>query len=89
MQKVMETAENRKPNKAFYATVYDRPARLVQVDGVIYVVTDDEVEPFEVEMAPFTCVLGEIGLSDTQEIMDKVVHGGYAKIACRREEGVR
>jgi len=31
--------------KAFYATVYDMPARLVKVDGVIYVVTDDDVEP--------------------------------------------
>lgn len=61
--------------KAFYATVYDLPARLVKVDGVIYVVTDDDVEPFEVEMAPFTCVLGEIGLSECQALMDALQHG--------------
>ena len=46
------------------------PAQLVQVDGVIYVVTDADVEPFAVAMAPFTCVLGEVGLADTQHIMD-------------------
>ena len=85
MQTVPET---RTPNKAFYATVYDLPARLVKVDGIIYVVTDDDVQPFEVEMAPFTCVLGELGVADPQRLMDVVVHGGYAAVACSREEGV-
>jgi hypothetical protein len=59
------------------------PATLVKVDGVIYVVTDEDVEPFEVEMAPFTCVLGEVGLADTQQLMDRM-HGGYAGVACGR-----
>jgi hypothetical protein len=45
--------------KAFYATVYDAPARLVKVDGVIYVVTDDDVQVFEVEIAPFTVGLNK------------------------------
>jgi hypothetical protein len=71
--------------KAFYAHVYDLPATLVKVEGIIYVVTDDDVEPFEVEMAPFTCVLGEIGLSDTQALMDRL-HGGAAWIATHRNQ---
>jgi hypothetical protein len=74
--------------KAFYATVYDQPAQLVKADGIIYVVTEDEVEPFEVEMAPFTCVLGEVGLCDTQHIMDAIVHRGYAWIATHRQQEV-
>jgi hypothetical protein len=75
-----------RPNKCFYATVYDEPAQLVQVDGRIFVVTEDSIEPFEVEMAPFTCVLGEIGLCDTQHIMDMIVRRGYAAIACNRPQ---
>ena len=70
--------------KAFYATVYDLPARLVKVAGVIYVVTDDDVEPFEVEMAPFTCVLGESGVAETQALMDRL-SGGAAWLATHRQ----
>jgi len=81
----MNTVPVAEPNvKAFYATVYDLPARLVKVNGIIYVVTDDDVQPFEVEMAPFTCVLGEVGLADTQALMDRL-HGNYAMIACNRQ----
>jgi hypothetical protein len=80
----MQTLPVPTPNvKAFYATVYDAPARLVKVDGIIYVVTDETVEPFEVEMAPFTCVLGETSVADTQQLMDRL-HGGYAAVACGR-----
>ena len=61
MQTVPEIPTQSKPDKAFYATVYDAPAQLVHVGGVIYVVTEEEVTPFEVAMAPFTCVLGEVG----------------------------
>jgi len=84
----MQTLPTATPNvKAFYAHVYDAPARLVQVDGRIYVVTDDDVQPFEVAMAPFTCVLGEVGLADTQQLMDRL-HGGYAQIATSRLQEV-
>ena len=41
--------------KAKYATVYDAPATIAQVHDVLYVIYDDgRIEPFEVEMAPFT-----------------------------------
>jgi len=49
--------------------------------------TDDDVVPFEVEMAPFTCVLGECGLAATQAAMDKL-HGGAAWIATHRLQEV-
>jgi len=81
-------AQTQKINKAFYATVYDLPARLVKVDGVIYVVTDDDVEPFEVEMAPFTCVLGEVGLADTQALLD-TMHGNAPRICTMRQMEVQ
>jgi hypothetical protein len=81
------TRTTQKSNKAFRATVYDQAGTLVKVDGQIWFMTDEDVVPFEVEMAPFTCVLGECGLADTQRIMDVVVHGGYAAVACTRDEG--
>jgi hypothetical protein len=84
----MQTLPTPTPNvKAFYAHVYDLPARLVQVDGMIYVVTDDDVQPFEVPMAPFTCVLGEVGLAETARILD-TMHGGAAAVACSRAQEV-
>jgi regulation of enolase protein 1 (concanavalin A-like superfamily) len=77
-----------KVHNAFRATIYDQAGTLVIVDGQIWFMTDDEVVPFEVEMAPFTCVLGECGLADTQVAVDKL-HGGYAAVACSREMEVR
>jgi hypothetical protein len=76
-----------KSNKAFRATVYDQAGTLVKVDGQIWFMTDDDVVPFEVEMAPFTCVLGECGLAATQAAMDKL-HGGAAWIATHRLQEV-
>lgn len=38
------------------------------------------VEPADVN---YLVVLGEIGLSGCQQVLDKL-HGGYAKIACTR-----
>ena len=52
------------PVKAFYAHLYDQAVTLVKTAGQIWVVREASIEPFEIEMAPFTCVLGEVGLSD-------------------------
>jgi hypothetical protein len=71
-QTLPQTPATNKPPKAFYCHVYDMPGILAKVDGQI-VFFDPEtgrVEPFEVEMAPFTCVLGDIGLVETQRLMD-------------------
>ena len=78
------TASTQKINKAFYAHVYDQAGTLVQgADGRIYFLADDDLVPFEVQMAPFTTVLGEVGLADTQQIMDQIL-GGAAGVACGR-----
>ena len=74
--------------KAKYATVYDVPATIAKVRDILYVIYDDgQIEPFEVEMAPFTVVLGDVALSETQAMWDRV-RGGAALIACARHEGV-
>ena len=38
-------------------------------------------------MAPFTCVLGEIGLADTQQVMDRI-HGGAVGVCLARQQEV-
>jgi hypothetical protein len=70
--------------KAKFATVYDEPARIAKVNGALYVIYDDgRIEPFEVEMAPFTVVLGDVALAETAAMWDRI-NGGAAQIACHR-----
>ena len=81
----MMTATTQKINKAFYAHLYDEAGALTKLDGVIYFLSTDtgaitEIEP---EHTPFLTVLGEIGLADTQQVMDRI-HGGSAAVACGR-----
>jgi len=74
--------------RAKYATVYDVPARIAKVHDVLYVIYDDgRIEPFEVEMAPFTVVLGDVATAETQAMWDRVA-GGCAAIACGRKQEV-
>jgi hypothetical protein len=80
-------ASAQKSNKAFRATVYDQAGTLVKVNGQVYFLTNDDVVPFEVEMAPFTCVLGEVGLAETARLLD-TLHGGTAWIATHRAQEV-
>jgi hypothetical protein len=72
--------------QAKYATVYDEPATIAKVNDVLYVVYEDRIERFEVEMAPFTVVLGDVALADDQAMRDRL-SGGGAAIACSRDEG--
>jgi hypothetical protein len=73
--------------QAKFAHVYDEPARIVKVNGAYYVVFDDgRIEDFSIEMAPFTVVLGDVTTSESQAMWDRV-RGGFAAIACSREEG--
>ena len=70
--------------KAKYATVYDVPATIAKVKDVLYVIYEGgRIEPFEVEMAPFTVVLGDVAVSETQAMWDRI-GGGAAKVACTR-----
>ena len=71
--------------KAKFATVYDEPAQIAKVNQVLYVLYDDgRVVDFEMEMAPFTVVLGDVSTSELQAMWDRVA-GGPAMIACQRQ----
>ena len=73
--------------KAKYALVYDRPATIAKVNSGLYVIYDDgRIEEFALEMAPFTVVLGDVALADTAAMWDRIA-GGYAGVACGRDEG--
>jgi hypothetical protein len=77
------------PIQAKFATVYDEPARIAKVNGALYVIYEDSrLEDFEVEMAPFTVVLGDVAVSETQAMWDRIA-GGAVQIACSRQMEVR
>jgi hypothetical protein len=75
--------------KVFRATVYDQAGVLAKVDGQItfFHDADSAIIDFEPKMAPWTCILGEVGISETQALMDRL-HGGAAQIACARLQEV-
>jgi hypothetical protein len=74
----------RKPSKAFYCWLDDTHGILTRVDGIMYFLADDgaltEIEP---QHCPFLMPCGEVGLADTQRLMD-TMRGGLAAIACAR-----
>jgi hypothetical protein len=73
--------------RAKYARVYDEPARIAKVNGALYVIYEDgRIADFEIEMAPWTTILGDVAISETQAMWDRVA-GGAAAIACGRQEG--
>jgi hypothetical protein len=76
--------------KTFFSNLYDEPGTLARIDNALVFFGDNgdiiTVEPSDVN---FLVVLGECGVAQTQEIMDKVVHGGYAAVACNRQQEVR
>ena len=74
--------------KAKYATVYDEPARIAKVNDILYVLyADGRIEPFAVEMAPFTVVLGDCQTAEVQAMWDRV-SGGAAWMCTHRTHGV-
>ena len=70
--------------KAKYAIVYDEPATIAKVNDVLYVVYEDRIERFAVEMAPWTTILGDVQTADDQAMRDRIA-GGAAQIACSRK----
>jgi hypothetical protein len=72
--------------KSFYAHLFETSGVLAQVHGaLVFFGDDDTIVTVEPSMINFLTVLGETGISETQRIMDVVVHGGYAQIACSRQ----
>jgi hypothetical protein len=70
--------------KTFFANLYDEAGTLAKVDGALVFFSDagdiTTVEPSDIN---FLVVLGECGIADCQQLMDRL-HGGPAKIACTR-----
>jgi hypothetical protein len=74
--------------KSFYAHLFEDSGVLAKVDGELVFFGDNgDITTVEPSMINFLSVLGECGVADTQRRMDVVVHGGYAAVACSREEG--
>jgi hypothetical protein len=76
------------PRKSFYAVLFEDHGVLTMMDQALTFFSDagaiTTVEPSDCN---FLTVLGEVGAADTQRIMDLAVHGGYAAVACSRDEG--
>jgi hypothetical protein len=74
-----------KTPKAYYAHLYDEPGVLAKVDGVIYFMEPDTgtITALEPEMGPWLTVLGEMGLADTQRVLD-ALHGGLVALCTSR-----
>ena len=77
--------QNQTPRKVFRATLRDEAGVLAKVDGDITFFTDaGEIITIEPEDCVWLCVQGEIGLADTQQLMDRM-HGGYAAVCTSRQ----
>ena len=72
--------------KAFYCTMYDMHGTITRVEGDYVFMSDaGDLTVVEMEMFPWIQLHGEIGLADTQKLLDDM-RGGYAKIACTRNQ---
>ena len=83
------TVPQTKPaRKVFRATLRDEAGVLAKVDGEILFFTDaGEIIAVEPEDCVWLCVLGEIGISETQQLMDRM-SGGAAWLATHRGQEV-
>jgi hypothetical protein len=89
MQTVPETPASRKPT-AFYAQFHGLSGVLTKRgDHVLFLDTESTaVVTITTADAPHLVVLGEVAEAMTQYVTDMTA-GGYAAVACGREEGVR
>ena len=84
MATVAPNAPNHKP-LVYYAHLDDEAGTLAKLDGTIYFMAEatGALTVIEPEHVPFLAVLGNVGLADTQQVMDSI-RGGAAKLACTR-----
>jgi hypothetical protein len=81
-------ATTTKVNRPFYAILDDTHGVLTKVDGTMYFMSDaGDITEIEPAHCAFLMPLGEVGLADCQQVMDRL-HGGYAQIACARNQEV-
>jgi hypothetical protein len=71
--------------KAFNAMLDDDAGVLTQLDGQLYFLAHDTetLTAIQPEHCTFLVVLGEVGLSGAQQIMDSI-HGGLARLSTSR-----
>jgi hypothetical protein len=71
--------------KFYYAHLDDQAGTLGKLDGDIVFMNDatGALVIIEPPMVNFPTVLGEVGISNCQQILDRM-HGGAAAIACAR-----
>jgi hypothetical protein len=71
--------------KAYRAHLHDAAIILTKIDGRIVILDTASryVRDFQIDDATFCTVLGEIGIADTQAIMDRL-HGGAPRICTTR-----
>jgi hypothetical protein len=78
--------KSRNARKVYRATLRDEAGTLAKIDGEILFFSDTgAIVSIEPDDCVWLCVLGEIGLSDTQALMDHL-HGGAAWIATHRAQ---
>ena len=69
--------------KAFYAILNDAEGTLTKAGAIYFIAADGSGLQVVISYAGLT-VLGEVGLADTQKLMDEL-HHGFAAIACSRQ----
>jgi hypothetical protein len=87
MQNVMETTP--KVQKAFYAVYLEESGYLTRNEaGAILFLAHGSTTPHTIEPEDvcWLAVCGEVGTATAQFVADQLA-GGYAAIACGREEG--
>jgi hypothetical protein len=88
MATVAASPTTRKAPRAYRAIQDETPGTLTQLDGILYFFSDaGEFTTVEPAHLNFLTVLGEIGLYETQAIVDQM-HGGAAWIATHRAQEV-
>jgi hypothetical protein len=74
--------------KVFYSVLFEDSGKLAKVDGELVFFGDNgDITTVEPSMINFLTVLGEVGVADTRQLMDRL-HGGAAAIACSRLQEV-
>jgi hypothetical protein len=71
------------PSKAFYGFLEAEHGIFTMLDGVVVFQASETGELRIVERGIDWQALGEVGLCETQAIMDRL-HGGFWQIACAR-----
>lgn len=79
-----KVARTQAPSKTYYAHLNSVEGALTKVDDVIYFFATLSGTITPVSSYAGLTVLGEIGFSDTQALMDDL-HGGLAQIATSRQ----